>query len=112
MAKKTKPNPRKHIPALKPEQLTVAIQKLQDAKLPPAAKEQLGRMIQAAANPENETVAVIIQTLPPNRRKRIQSTVEGLHKNMQTVTSRAKQSLLDMSAAEWERLVEEANADA
>ena len=108
MAKK-KPNPRKHIPALKPDQLTQAIQKLQEAKLPPAAKDQLARMIQAAANPQNETVEVIIQTLPAHRRKRIQATAEGLHKNMQIVTSRAKRLLMDMSATEWERLVEEAN---
>lgn len=103
------PKKRKHIPALKPDQLTQAIQKLQEAKLPPAAKQQLERMLLAAANPQNETVEVIIQTLPAHRRKRIQATAEGLHKNMQAVISRAKRSLMDMSNAEWERLVEEAN---
>lgn len=104
-----KSNPRKHIPALKSDQLMQAIQKLQEVKLPPAAKQQLERMLLAAANPQNETVEVIIQTLPAHRRKRIQATAEGLHKNMQAVTSRAKRSLMDMSDTEWERLVEEAN---
>lgn len=108
MKKKSK---RKHIPALNPAELEQAIERLKDAKLPPAAKRTLEAMMRAASNPANETVEVILRTLPKHRQERIKRTANTVHKHMQSVTDRAKQALLDMPDAEWDRLVEEANQD-
>lgn len=100
---------RKHIPPLNPAELAQALQRLQDARLPPAAKRQLEAMMRAAANPANESVEVVIKTMPRGRREQIQSTTADLNKSVKAVTGRAKKALLEMPDDEWERLVEEAN---
>lgn len=107
--KRSKPNPRKHIPALTPEQMQAAFQKLQDTRLPLAAKKQLQRMLEAAANPNGETVETIIRTLATDRRQLVNDMAAAFTRQSSMVTKRAGQGLDAIPDDEWDRLVNEAN---
>jgi hypothetical protein len=108
MAKRKK-GKRTHIPALSPEEIQVAMQKLQATRIPPAAKKQLAAMIQAAANPNSETPEAVIKTLPEKRRAQIKELTTDINQHTAGVLQRAGDALEAMSDAEWDRLVEEAN---
>lgn len=108
--KKPTRKPRKHIPALNPDQLKIALEKLEKAPLiPPAAKKQFELMIRAAANSRNEAPEIVIKTLPDKRQKQVQSMVAQLNKQTSALIRRAEKGLDDIPDAEWDRLVEEAN---
>lgn len=101
---------RKHIPALSPEKLQIALQQLDALKISPAAKRQLKLMIQTAANPDNDKVEAIIKTLPKDRQQQIQAIMVDLTRRTTSITNRATQALTAIPDDEWDRLVEEANS--
>lgn len=99
----------RHIPALTPDSLTVALQKLQASKLPPAAKKHLAAMLVAAANPNAESSQAVMATLPGERKANAQKTARVIHETATHVALRGRQKLLGMSDNEWQKLVDEAN---
>jgi gas vesicle protein len=103
---------RKHIPALNPDRLTLAIQHiLADERLPEAAKRQMIAMLQAAANPHSESVQTVLKTLPKERRNQIQGMAEEMTRHTSGIVQRAGKALDAISDEEWNRLVDEANKE-
>lgn len=109
MKKQSQPKRREHIPALTPEQMQIALQKLQDARIPPAAKKQLQAMLEAASNPDSETTAAIIKTLSKDRQELVKEMADALTLQTTMVVRRAGQGLDAISDDEWNKLVNEAN---
>lgn len=103
------PTKRKHIPALDPAKLTLALQQLEALKVSKAAKQQIADMLQAAANPDSEHPTVVMATLPGERKHNVQQTAQALKQVTSSVTRRGKQALIEMSDEEWQKLVDEAN---
>ena len=106
-----KKSARKHIPALSPEKLELALQELETLKLTPAAKTQLGDMLKAAANPNSERADVVIKTMTPEEQANIAATITSLTGVQDSIVARGKQALMDMSDEEWQSLVDEANSE-
>jgi D-alanine-D-alanine ligase-like ATP-grasp enzyme len=105
-----KPKPVKHIPALSPERLTVALDKLKQQKnLSPAAKRQLEQMMRTAANPNNDSLNTIIKTMPKERQTQIKAMAVALTRQTGKAVQRGNVGLDAISSDEWERLVNEAN---
>lgn len=100
----------KHIPALKPAELELALLKLDEQKnLSRAAKQQLAEMLKAAANPASQSADAVIATLSQARRKDIEDTASGVAKRTMKTARRGSKALRAMDADEFEALVEKAN---
>lgn len=108
MVKRSK-SQRKHIPALSPAELELALLKMQDLHISSGAKAQLADMLKAAANPSSQSAEAIIATLDPQRRKDILATAETVSKQAVRTARRGSKALRKMSEAEFQRLVDEAN---
>lgn len=103
---------RKHIPALNPLELEAALARLAKSKLSPDGKAMIGRMLQAAANPNSEAPEVVIQTLEPERQTNIAQMQREIGGVMLGVLRRGGSGLNAISDAEWARLTAEAANDA
>lgn len=101
----------RRIPALLPDQLTGALQRLQALHIDNAGKQKLQAMLEAAANPDSQRVEVVVSSLPASRRKSVKSTASKVSARTRTVLKRAESQLMAMSEAEWEALVKEAAGD-
>lgn len=102
--------PRDHIPALNPLELEAALARLGAAPgISKAGKRLIRQMLTAAANPNAEAPEVVIETLPVERRTDIKQTITEVGAVMRGVSQRGERALLQMSDAEWERLVNDAN---
>lgn len=99
---------RKHIPALKPLELEAALARLNKTKLSPRGKQLIAQMLTAAANPNSEAPAVVIQTLPPERQANIEQTQVAIGGVMLGTLRRGGAALTAISDTEWDQLVEEA----
>lgn len=102
---------RTHLPALKGKRLEWALSELDASALPVMAKQQLRAMLQAAANPNAERVDVVITTLPPERRAEVEQAAADVARTMHGAVTRGASGLMDMSDDEWQRLVDESNAN-
>jgi hypothetical protein len=98
--------PNKHIPALSPDSLTVALQQLERVNMPAAAKKAIADMLKAAANPESEHPAEVMKTLPGERKINVQTTALTVQKTAKDIAGRGRAGLLAMSAEEWQRLID------
>lgn len=77
---------RTHIPQLTPNDLAIALQRIDLLDIPDNAKRQLKAMLRTAANPNNEQIDTIIKTLPKARQDEIYAIfaeIEALHKQQQ-----------------------------
>ncbi len=101
-----------HIPKLTPLELEAFFARLDQANLSPEGRALIKQMFSAAANGDSETPAVIISTLPENRRTDIQQTSAAIGTTLSTVGRRGGARLMQLSDEEWTALVNEANANA
>jgi hypothetical protein len=108
MAKKRQRNNRR-IPALLPDQLTGALLRLESLKIDNAAKQKLRDMLEAAANPDSQRIEVVVSGLPLQHRRQVKATATKVASRTRGVLTRAERELMEMSEAEWQRLVREAN---
>lgn len=102
---------RKHIPALDANALEIALQQLEATHASTAGKRMIEQSLRAAANPDAERIDVVIAGLPEGRRESIEAAAKGIGKQQRGIAKRARAGLSDISDTEWERLVNEANAD-
>ena len=78
----------------------------------PSARKQVESILKEAAQMgEGESLEGLISKLTPDAKARIEKSAKGINKLQHNVTRRAKAGLGDISDAEWDRLVNEANAD-
>lgn len=103
-----KPFKRRHIPALTPNRLQMALEQIDGAKLSKHTRETLKGMVKAAANPQAETPEAVLRSLPPERQQDILALQRELRTQVQGFVQRAHEGLLGMSEAAWQALVEEA----
>ena len=108
MVKRSKAQ-RKHIPALSPAELELALLKMQELHISSGAKAQLADMLKAAAHPASQSAEAIIATLDPQRRKDVEDMATGMARQSLSVARRGSKALRGMSEAEFQRLVDEAN---
>lgn len=74
---------RDHIPPLSPNDLAIALQRIDLLAIDPAAKRQLKAMLRSASNPDTNKIETIIKTLPKARQDeimRIFDEVAAMHK--------------------------------
>ena len=106
-----KPNQRRHLPSLNPQQLKLAHERIDALKIHPAAKAQVKAMMSAAANPNSERPDVILRSLARERQTNAQQLQQEIGATFTEATQRGGQALMQMDQTEWDRLVEEANAN-
>lgn len=112
MAKKRSPKKKRdHLPALNELELQGALAQLRSLTLSEEGKAAIEAMLRAAANPNAERIDVVIASLEQERRQNVEGTTQAINRVTGSVTSRARRALLEISGAEWNRLVEEANKE-
>lgn len=99
----------KHIPALPPDSLVVALQKLDMSTLSERGRLRIAQMLKAAANPNAETPEAVMKAMPKERQKDMKATVKAMDNLTLGVAQRGRERLLAMDASEFEKLVSEAN---
>jgi len=67
-------------------------------------------MLLAAANVDSESLEVVIATLDDERKKNVRETQQTLTRFTTSITQRGSANLMAMDEAEWQRLVDEAEA--
>lgn len=75
--------PRSHIPPLSPNDLAIALQRIDRLAIDPASKRQLKSILKAASNPDTNKIETIIRTLPKARQeeiRRIFDEIAAMHK--------------------------------
>ncbi len=82
------------IPALSPDSLIVALQRIDRLAIPEAAKRELRRMLQAASNPDSEKIETIIKTLPKARQDEILRIFDEIYAMQQANNDTARNALL------------------
>ena len=95
---------RTHLPRLNPSQLSVVFGEIDKLGINDAGKRQLKAMLQAAANPQNETPETVIPTLAPERQQQITTTQQAVGGLLNGVVARGAAKLAQIDDAEWERL--------
>ena len=106
--KQQKQTRRKHLSALSADKLELVQQKIDALPISKGAKAQLKAMLKAAANPDNERVDVIIATMPKDEQANIAATAQAVTNISASIMTRGRNALNDMSEAEWNRLLDEA----
>lgn len=106
---KTNKQKRTHVPALRHNDLIVALDKLQDLAVDDLIKQQVGDVLRAASNPNAESIQVVMKTLEAPRRKMIEKTARGLRELNAEVMARGKATLEGLSDDEWTKLIERAD---
>ncbi len=105
---KLKPSKRRHIPALTPNRLKLALEQIDGANLSKHTRETLKGMVRAAANPQAETPEAVLRSLSPERQQDILALQRELRTQTRGVVQRGREGLLGMSESEWQALIEEA----
>lgn len=105
------PNSNDHVPSPKPDRLKLALQAIEKATMPGAAKRYLIDVLRAAANPNSERIDVVIASLPHDRRQNVNATTSEIGATAKAAVKRGRADLMNMDAAEWDRLVAEAADD-
>lgn len=75
--------PNAHIPPLSPNDLEIALRRIDLLAIDPASKRQLKGMLRAASNPDTNKIETIIKTLPKQRQAeiwRIFDDIAAMHK--------------------------------
>lgn len=83
-----------HIPALAPNDLEIALQRIDMLAIDPAAKRQLKAMLKAASNPDTEKIETILKTLPKARQEEIQRIFDEIAARQQAQIDEANRRLL------------------
>lgn len=83
-----------HIPALAPNDLEIALQRIDMLAIDPAAKRQLKAMLKAASNPDTEKIETILKTLPKARQEEIQRIFDEIATRQQAQIDEANRRLL------------------
>lgn len=96
---------RTHVPALTPDSLIVALQRLQELPIHPASKRQLASILVAASNPDGERIDVVVKTISPARQKMVAKTARQVRGITKETTRRGRAKLMALSDEEWEKLV-------
>jgi hypothetical protein len=105
------PRPRKYIPVLQADVLSKALDmlaSLQNVSKP--GKVLIGKSLKAAAAGKTEDPETTIAELPPAGQAEVQAGIITLTQDRTNRLSNARAKLMSMSDAEWNALVEEANA--
>lgn len=99
------------VPALNPLELQAALGQLQALPIDKQSKQQLEEIMRAASSPGAHSPEVLIAGLEQERQETIRETAKQINRQFAALFKRGKQALMDMSAAEWERLVKDANEE-
>lgn len=83
-----------HIPALAPNDLAIALQRIDMLAIDPSAKRQLKAMLKAASNPDTEKIETILKTLPKARQEEIQRIFDEIAARQQAQIDEANRRLL------------------
>jgi len=67
-------------------------------------------MLRSASNPDSQKVDVVVGQLSQRRQQSVVDTLRSVSFVFGTATTRGRQGLMQMDAAEWDRLVEDANS--
>lgn len=103
------PRRHRHIPALSPEALQAAMERLQASQaISPRVKEHMEAMLRAASDPTSQQPEKLVQSLPEERQANIRAIAETYSAATKAIAKRGKQGLSDISAREWDKLVDEA----
>lgn len=107
MAKKTttKKSTRRHVPALNPARLALTLQQIEALPVPQAAKVAASETLRAAANPKGERPDIVIKTLDPDRRERIETAQAQYTPILSGPIKRGGAALLAMSDDEFQDLL-------
>lgn len=100
------PSQRKHIPALDPKSLRIALDELQKLEVSDMVKRNVGDILKAAANPQSEDIRVVIQTLEAGRKALVEKTAKDLMKTNRERMARGRARIEEMSDDEWNELIE------
>jgi hypothetical protein len=96
-----------HLPSLTPYQMAAYLKSLAGLPLDPAAKERIALMLVEAAHPDRHN----IERLDAGRARDRQDTAAAVVTHFRGVMDRATAGLQNLSDAEWDALVNEANED-
>ena len=99
---------RKHVPTLDTARLAAALDGLARVPIPGPARQQIEAILRAAQNPDAESPAVVIASLPAARRENVARTERAVGRLMRRVWQRAARELDAIPDDEWDRLVEAA----
>lgn len=100
---------RKHIPALHPDTLKLLLQDIDALKIGAKAKQQLKDMLNAAANPDNEKVDVIIRTMTKQEQANVKATAAAVANLTAATVARGSLALQTMTDDEWDAILDDDN---
>lgn len=86
--------PHRHIPALSPAELEIALQELEATPLPLGTKQQLRLILIAASNPNSESVEASIASLPADRQQVIFDILQRVEAHQRRVAERGAAAAL------------------
>lgn len=90
-----------------PNDLIVALNKLQALPISKEAKKAIENTLKAGANPHSESIDVVIKSLPKKQRGMIEKTAKGLRDISADVQARGRKKLEAISDEEWQRLLDD-----
>lgn len=97
---------RKHLPAL--SQLTrdmLALQMQADSRIPATVSAAIMASMNAAANPNAETVETVIETLGVEEKTLVKNSISDYQQILGNVGMKGRMGLMMMTDAQWEELV-------
>lgn len=101
----------KVIPTLTPEQLIQALADIDALQIDKASKDTLRNMLIAASNPNSQLPQEQAKLLPAARRALVTETALQVQSLTTAVTTRGRRMLMQVSAAEWDQLVKDAEGE-
>lgn len=99
------------MPRISPAEMRKLTRYIDSSGYKPATKRKMKNYLAKANNPDAGKIDVVLAQVEKNRQKTVISVAKQVNKNQKKVTSRAKRELGNISQADWDKMVSEANGE-